>query len=231
VDFEPFADGGFIESELGKIPSGWRITKLENVVSLTSGYSYKGAELQPSNIAMATIKNFERNGGFKTEGFKEIVITGKIKPTQYAERFNILVAHTDLTQSADVIANAEMLMTTGLYERIVISLDLVKVQSCLPELSNFVLVSILRSPQFKNHALGYINGTTVLHLSKRAIPEYNIALPDDISILVKANDILEPIYRRIADNIEESARLATLRDTLLPRLLSGELSVAALSVK
>jgi len=226
VDFEPFANDGFIESELGKIPIGWRVVTLADFVTLISGYSYKSTELQPSNTAMATIKNFERKGGFKTDGFKEIVVMGKIKPTQYAEQCDILVAHTDITQNADVIGNAEMLLTLGKYEKVVISLDIVKVKTNTPDLSNFILASILRSPLFKSHALGYVNGTTVLHLSKKAIPEYKIALPVDMSCLAELNGLLEPIYRKIAENMHERDNLAVLRDTLLPRLMSSELSVS-----
>ena len=75
---------------------------------------------------MATIKNFERSGGFKIEGFKEIIPSSKLKPSQYIEIFDSLVAHTDLTQNADVIGNAEMLLTKANYQNIIISMDVVK---------------------------------------------------------------------------------------------------------
>ncbi|MDR0514846.1 MAG: hypothetical protein LBG81_06775 [Coriobacteriaceae bacterium] len=216
VDFEPWG---------GVMPEDWREGTLGEAASFVSGYSYKGSEFLPSNVAMATIKNFERKGGFKIEGFKEIVITGKIKPTQYVEQYDILVAHTDLTQNADVIGNAEMLMTLSGYKRMVLSLDLVKVTPISPSLTRFLSASFLRSPDFKNHALGYVNGTIVLHLSKKALPEYILALPEDETVLEQANALIEPLYLRIAENFHENERLSELRDTLLPRLMSGELSV------
>jgi type I restriction enzyme S subunit len=231
VDFKPFMDSKFIESELGEIPEGWQVVSLSDITSLTSGYSYKSSELQPSNIAMVTIKNFERKGGFKPDGFKEIVIAGKIKTAQYAELFDILVAHTDLTQNADVVGNTEMLLTFGQYEKVIISLDLVKVKANIAGLSNFVLAAILRSPLFKRHALGYVNGTTVLHLSKKAIPEYKVALPVDMSVLTELSNLLEAIYKKIVKNMHETDILIALRDTLLPRLMSGELSVTDLDSK
>ncbi|MFR9066016.1 MAG: hypothetical protein ACLVJH_02895 [Faecalibacterium prausnitzii] len=42
-------------------------------------YSYKGSELTDSTIAMATIKNFDRKGGFKLDGYKEIIPSSKLK--------------------------------------------------------------------------------------------------------------------------------------------------------
>ena len=210
---------------LGEIPINWHVVQLTDFISVTNGYSYKGAELQPSDAVLITIKNFESKGGFKIEGFKEIVTIGKTKPAQHAKQFDILVAHTDLTQNADIIGNAEMLMTLGRYKDAIISLDLVKVESIAPDLSNFILFSILKNSLFKDHALGYVNGTTVLHLDKCAIPEYKFVMPKDMTILAELNALLEPIYRKIADNMKESFQLEIFRDALLPRLMAGELYV------
>jgi type I restriction enzyme S subunit len=107
------------------------------------------------------------------------------------------------------------------YEQIIISLGLVKITPTFPSLLNFIHVSYLSSPEFKNHAFSYVNGTTVLHLSKKALPEYEITLPNDKTIIEQANGLIEPLYRQIATNIEESAYLAALRDILLPRLVTG----------
>ncbi len=76
---------------------------------------------------MATIKNFDRKGGFKLDGYKEILPSNKLKPAQHADLFDILIAHTDLTQNAEVIGNAEMIMSKSGYSDIVFSMDLVKV--------------------------------------------------------------------------------------------------------
>ena len=89
----------------------WSETTLSEIANFIGGYSYKGEELtDSSNIAMVTIKNFGRNGGFKADGFKGITPSAKLKECHYANLFDILVAHTDLTQNADVIGNAELLL-------------------------------------------------------------------------------------------------------------------------
>jgi hypothetical protein len=70
-------------------------------------------------------------------------------------------------------------------------------------------------------------GTTVLHLSAAAIPSYVFAVP--VSHISEVySERVSPIFRKIDENTKQSRTLATLRDTLLPKLLSGELSVAAL---
>lgn len=225
VDFEPFKDGKFVDSELGMIPEGWKVISLNEILDNVSGYSYKGSELQSSNIAMATIKNFERKGGFKTEGYKEIVISKKIKETQFVNMFDVLVAHTDLTQNAEIVGNPAIVLSKGGYEKLIMSMDLTKVISKIDGITNGLLYCILSTSRFKEHALGYVNGTTVLHMSKKAVPEYTCAFPKDINQIRDLCITLDSIYKRMAVTYEENSRLSTLRDTLLPRLMSGELEV------
>ena len=225
VDFEPFKDGKFVDSELGMIPEGWKVISLNEILDNVSGYSYKGSELQSSNIAMATIKNFERKGGFKTEGYKEIVISKKIKETQFVNMFDVLVAHTDLTQNAEIVGNPAIVLSKGGYEKLIMSMDLTKVISKIDGVTNGLLYCILSTSRFKEHALGYVNGTTVLHMSKKAVPEYTCAFPKDINQIRDLCITLDSIYKRMAVTYDENSRLSTLRDTLLPRLMSGEIEV------
>ncbi|MGP1405965.1 restriction endonuclease subunit S [Filifactor alocis] len=216
-DYAPFG---------GILPDDWSKTPLSSIADFVSGYSYKGTELTESNIAMATIKNFDRKGGFKLDGYKEIVPSNKLKDTQHAELFDTLVAHTDLTQNAEVIGNAEPVMSKSGYSDIVFSMDLVKVVPKNNHISKFFIAAILQDKKFKAHCLGYVNGTTVLHLSKKALPEYQLYLPDDLSALKPLDELITALYQQISANIEEIAKLEALRDTILPKLMSGELDVS-----
>ena len=203
----------------------WGEATLSEVASFIGGYSYKGKELtDSSNIAMATIKNFERNGGFKVDGFKDITPSAKLKECHYVNMFDILVAHTDLTQNADVIGNAELLLTYGKYDSIIFSMDLVKV---LPKNNfpyRFLLAAMLKNNIFKGHSLGYVNGTTVLHLNKKALSEFEIRIPSKADA-EKMNDALVPYYKLMAKLLQENDRLIRFRDTLIPKLMSGELKI------
>ena len=203
----------------------WLDGRLSDIASFVGGYSYKGNELVDfSNIGMVTIKNYERSGGFKTDGFKDINPSPKVKSTQYAELFDILVAHTDLTQNADVIGNAELLLSFDHYKHIIFSMDLVKV---LPNKNfpyRFLLAAMLKNRIFKSHCLSYVNGTTVLHLSKKALPEYEITIPTDKEAK-RMNDILGCYYKQMAEILRENDILENLRNTILPKLMSGKLKI------
>ena len=210
VDFIPFG---------GDMPDNWKIHPLSKIANFYTGYSYKGEELRNSEIAMATIKNFDRNGGFKINGYKEIRPSDKLKDFQYAELFDTLVAHTDLTQNAEVIGNAEPILSLSKYESIIFSMDLVKVLPKENTVSKFLIAAFLQDKRFKAHCLGYVNGTTVLHLSKKALPEYYLALPDNLSVLEPLDNIISNCYKAIANLLSENMKLAEMRDLILSKMI------------
>lgn len=233
VDFEfpdengrPYKSSGgkMVDSELGEIPEGWNLKTLDSVVNIYNGYSYKGSELQESDVAMVTLKNFDRNGGFRFDGFKEI-ISDNYKDKHVVKDGDLVVAHTDLTQDAEVLGNPAIIMKNNKYRELIISMDLVKVESKNGQISTEFLYFLMADKRFKSHCKGYSNGTTVLHLSKNAIPEYQFAWPKNMSIVSEFGIHAKRTYSKIQNNISEIQNLTSLRDTLLPKLMSGELTL------
>ena len=216
--------GKMEESELGEIPEGWELHPLEDLVKVHNGYSYKGSELQESNVAMVTLKNFDRNGGFRFDGFKELV-SDRYKEKHIVDVGDLIVAHTDLTQDAEVLGNPALIMKNEKYTKLIVSMDLVKVESKHKSLNTEFLYYLMRDKRFKYHCKGYANGTTVLHLSKSAIPEYLFPFPKDMTLIEDFGAYAYSVYQKISNNIEEIQSLTQLRDTLLPKLMSGELRV------
>ncbi|MGY0336366.1 restriction endonuclease subunit S [Limosilactobacillus fermentum] len=143
----------YFEASNGDIPKNWHYKKLTDIANIDTGYSYKSSELKPNNMAMATIKNFNRVGGFNIEGFKEIRPNKVVKNEKYAKKFDILVAHTDLTQNADIIGNAEPILDISDYKNVIFSMDLVKVTSKDNLISQFLLSLILQGEALKAHCL------------------------------------------------------------------------------
>jgi type I restriction enzyme, S subunit len=203
----------------------WEEIRLGSIVEIINGVSYKSDDLNSSKTAMVTLKSFDRNGGFRMDGFKEY--TGKYKEQHILKEGDLVVAHTDITQEAEVIGNPVMVIGNPKYDILVFSMDLVKVISMDDNYSNEFLYLLMKSKEFKEHCLGYSNGSTVLHLSKKAIPEYEMKLPpnkliSDFSIKVK------PLVQKQFRNQTQIRTLTALRDTLLPKLMSGEVRLSEL---
>jgi type I restriction enzyme S subunit len=87
------------------------------------------------------------------------------------------------------------------------------------------LYSLINSQGFYDYVMSMVNGATGSH--QRFHPEeslnYNIAF--NYEYVSKYCEVMSPIIYQMLDNREESRRLAELRDTLLPRLMSGEIKV------
>ena len=207
-----------------ELPEGWRVYQMSELVETINGYSYKGIELvSESDEALVTLKSFDRNGGFQTRGFKPF--KGNPKDTQEVFIGDLVVAHTDLTQDADVLGNPAFIFDNGGFNRMYITMDLVKVVPKHKYISTSFLYYVMKENAFKGHCIGYSNGTTVLHLSKKAIPEYQICLPENFGLINKFIEISNTTTSKISLNIETIKSLTQTRDTLLPKLMSGQLRV------
>lgn len=200
----------------------WSIVELGLFVSCFNGVSYKSEDLAPSSIAMVTLKSFERDGTFRLDGFKGFI--GKYKASHVVAEGDLVVAHTDITQDAALIGNPVLVVSDPLYDKLVISMDLVKVISNHDWLSNEFLYAMMRTRDFKQHCLGYSNGSTVLHLNKQAIPSYKFLLPPNKKI-EEFTRLAKDLLCKKFENIAQIRILERLRDGLLPKLMSGDVRV------
>jgi type I restriction enzyme, S subunit len=176
-----------------------------------NGVSYKSSELNPSTKAMVSLKSFDRNGGFRIDGFKEF--TGKYKEKQVVVEGDLIVAHTDITQEAEVIGNPALVFGNPKYDTLVISMDIVKVVPKVEWISIEFLYYLMKTREFKGHCEGNANGSTVLHLSKQAIPTFEFT------------NHAKELTKKIFNNHNQIRTLTQLRDSLLPKLMSGEIRV------
>ena len=98
-----------------------------------------------------------------------------------------------------------------------------------PGVSREYLFSLFTSSAFASVYGTLVTGTTGSHQRIRPESVLGIAIAIPSPPLIRAfTDIAKPMFDRVNRNTEQSRTLATLRDTLLPKLLSGELSVPAL---
>jgi type I restriction enzyme S subunit len=212
-----------VDSEIGEIPKGWELTTLGDHTALTKGRSYKSAELMDSDTALVTLKSFLRGGGYRLDGLKPY--TGIFKPEQVVEEGDLIIALTDVTQAADVIGKPAIVRSSTSHSQLVASLDVGIVR--LKENSFFTkefCYFLMLSNRYTHHSLGYTSGTTVLHLAKDASAKFQVCAPP-IMLIENFTDLASNLMRRIFVSEKEIEVLSELRDTLLPKLISGELHI------
>lgn len=204
-------------------PLGWSLQPLEEIASFTKGRSYKSAELKPSNVALVTLKSFARGGGYRPDGLKSYV--GEYRQDQVVRDGDIVVSQTDVTQAADIIGRPAIVSDSGGFDALVASLDVVIVRPISAKRTPYeYLYQTLKQQRFTDHALSHVTGTTVLHLAKRALPSFEAIAPGT-GLAQEFEKLGAPIRRKIIANERENRTLAATRDYLLPRLMSGEVTV------
>lgn len=230
VDFEPFQDGDFVESELGMIPEGWEVRELKDVSKRINGFSYTSKDIfDESDINMITIKNFDRNGGLQNDSIKPISKNSRIKKDHYLKTNDILMACTDLTQKADIIGGVLLYFENENFDNEIFSMDLIKLVPFEKD-DTFFFYYYLKNPIFKLFAENASSGTTVLHLSKKAVDNFNIVYPIKKHI-DRFNDYVFPIIKKQRNLLTQNTKLAELRDALLPKLMAGEIDVSNIKIE
>ena len=213
--------GDMVDSSLGKVPKDWQISKLGQFLKITKGCSYRSVDLKKSDKALVTLKSINREGGFNQEGYKEYI--GSYKEEQVVKNGEIVVAQTDITQDAEVIGTPAIINSLNQYNKLIASLDL-QILRIKDRLNNGFLYFLLKTAMFHNHALSYTNGTTVLHLNKDAVPNFEFSLPNS-TVLKPFGQISNAIIEKMNRNEHEIFVLSQIRDSLLPRLMSGKIRV------
>jgi len=224
VDFEPFQDQLVYNEELDKkIPKGWEVVTIGDVVNLKKGVSYRSEDLtDKSDIGLVNLKCIVRGGGFR----KEIKpYSGEFKQDNILQIGDVVVAITDLTRNKEIIGMPARIYPVGGFKLLVASLDLVilnpKDEKCL---KRGFLYYLLLTRDYWGYVNGCADGTTVLHLNPIDILNYKFVLPpeDWQTRFTKFADI---IFELQIHNFKETEILEKIRDTLLPKLLSGEIRV------
>jgi type I restriction enzyme S subunit len=208
------------DSPLGRIPKGWKACPLAELIEVVKGRSYRSEQLAEAKTALVTLKSFLRGGGYRIDGLKPF--TGKYNPNQRVRPGDLVVAFTDVTQTADVIGKPALVQSDDRFENLVASLDVGIVRPKSKHVSIPFLYCLFLTAEFQAHAYSHATGTTVLHLGSMAIPSFVSVVPS-VEIAENFAERAGPIFRLIDENVKQSRTIATLRDALLPKLLSGKL--------
>ena len=193
VDFEPFKNGKFVDSELGMIPEGWKVGTLGELCNFK-----RGKNLLTKNAI--------------DEGVP--VVAGGLEPSCYHNVANTGAPVITVSGSG---ANAGFMR---MYHVPVWASDCSFIDiSC--ENFYFVYCFLKVNSKLLKHAQ---TGAVQPHVKPSDIHDFELVVPDKESIF-DFQDKVKPFFDKIAAIQKENSRLSTLRDTLLPRLMSGELEV------
>lgn len=214
VDFEPFKDGKFVDSELGMIPEGWKVGRLDEIADVVGGSTPSKAKPEyytQKGIAWLTPKDLSNHPAVYTsrgeiditeEGYNststKLMPKGTILFTSRAPIGYISIAQNDICTNQGF---------KSLVPR--------KAGTCF-------LYCFLKyvTPEIEKKS----TGSTFKEASGALMKSLQVIMPEQ-KVFEEFEEIVSPLFARIESLEKENSRLSLLRDTLLPRLMSGELEV------
>jgi type I restriction enzyme S subunit len=214
----------FGESELGQIPSGWKVAKLGDVLDVDKGVSYKGDFLSDSEgLPMVNLGCFAGGGAFRQEKMK--FYAGEHRERHVAQAGDLLIANTDMTQNRIILGAPIIIPPWKGKEKFLFSHHTyaVRFKQRKNTLKWHVYFTLLK-PSFRQIAAGHATGTTVLALPKDGITDYQAVIPPP-ELLREFSEQAEELYLRCQKTDELNDLLVRLRDSLLPKLISGEIRI------
>lgn len=196
----------FEDSELGPIPKGWRVCPLDSIADYLNGLALQkyppesDAEFLPV-IKIAQLRAGHTNGADRA--------SARLKPEYIVEDGDVLFSWS---------GSLEVEVWCG--GRGALNQHLFKVTSTEVPKWFYYFATRLHLPSFRDTAAH--KATTMGHIQRRHLTEAKIALPPP-DVMEALSAVAAPLFERRIDNALQTRTLTKLRDTLLPRLISGKL--------
>lgn len=214
VDFAPFKDGKFVDSELGMIPEGWKVGTIGDIVEFQNGFTFSS-------------KDFSENGEYKIITIKSVqdgclVTEGSSKVTEYPTKMpaycklqsgDILLSLTGNVGRCCLVTETNLLLNQRVAK--------IKAKECY---DNSFSYALFRLKETKELLISISRGTAQANLSPVEASKLPMVIPSE-DARKSFSTISDSIMNKIISIHIENSRLSSLRDTLLPRLMSGELEV------
>ena len=215
VDFEPFKDGKFVDSELGMIPEGWKVGRADDFYQINIGKTpprkeHKWFSTNPADKIWVSIANMGNSGIFISDSSEYLTKEAVDRHNIIMVPRNTILLSFKLTVGRVAIADKE-LTTNEAIARFILSDD------------KYMEYLYLYLKKYDYNSLGSTSSIATA-VNSKTIKGMQMLQPSD-NVIDAFHIQVNPIFEKIRSLTKENSRLSLLRDTLLPRLMSGELEV------
>ena len=205
VDFEPFKDGRFVDSELGLIPDGWRVGSIYDICDVYYGAPFNSAlfNTEKKGLPLIRIRDLAKQ--------EAGVFTEEIHPKGQLTKKGDLLVGMDGEFSIYIWGG----ISSWINQRI-------SRFTPKPGICHCFLIESLR-PQLKVVESSEV-ATTVIHIGKNDYDKFLSIIPP-LEVLESFYLLSEPLYLQYVENLSGNQELTESRNALLPRLMSGTLKL------
>lgn len=217
VDFGPFQDGEFVDSELGEIPKGWEVLSFSDVTSKITDGAHHSPKSVTDGKPMASVKDMN-NWGFNISSCRQIDNSDYQKLVKQGCRplkDDILIAkdgsylkHAFVVENdlnIVLLSSIALLRPNGLLHHHLINLN-------------------LKLDSVKKRMETIVSGAAIQRIVLKEFRKFSIIVPP-LEVQATALESIDDLIKKCWSNNIENDTLTNLRDTLLPKLISGEVRV------
>lgn len=216
-----------VDSELGEIPEGWELQTIEELAERVAmgpfGSSIKVSTFVPEGIPVISGQHLrdtlldDSEFNFVTEEHAEQLKRSNV------QRGDVIFTH------AGSIGQVAYVPETSRYDRYIISQRQFYMRCDQKKMSPLFIVSYFKTPEGQHRLLANTSSTGVPSISQPVsyLRQLKIVVPF-LDLLNIFDSSARSIYRAVAHNKNQSRTLADLRDTLLPKLISGEIRISGI---
>ena len=224
VDFEPFKDGKFVDSELGMIPEGWKVSQIADIPHiLETGKRPKGGAVEKGipSVGAEHVKGMCAYDYSKTKyincEFAAKLKTGKINGYE-------LMVYKDGGKPGYFIPNFSIFGEGYPFENCYLNEHVFKLDFNGNKGFNIFCYFFFKTEQIMSYFNAQGAKAAIPGINKKDVENIYILSPENESV-IKFGEFAYPLFKQMLKNAIENSRLSLLRDTLLPRLMSGEIEV------
>ena len=219
VDFEPFKDGKFVDSELGMIPEGWRVGTIGDYCKIRSGFAFKSSWWTERGVKIVKIKNISSSGILNMDDCSYVSKENVSKAKEFSLKSgDILIAMTGATIG-------KFCLVPALKEEIYVNQRVGKFFLGENPIMKIPFIhGLLKCENIISQIMNKGQGSAQPNISGNDIETIPIIYPPE-DIILKYNELVSPYFSMIIENISACDFISQLRDTLLPRLMSGKLEI------
>lgn len=217
----------------GTIPADWEQGTLQDIADFSNGYAFKSKELldAPESDCYQVFKqgHINRGGGFNSSGTKSWYPISKCTNlSKYVlHKGDVLMAMTDMKDNVAILGNTALMTLDNQY---IVNQRVGLLRSNGYKGTSYAYIYLLtNSFDFLKDLRSRANSGVQVNLSSNEIKNSPVLIASN-AVNEEFNALTEPLLIMIMANDIENQRLATLRDTLLPKLISGELDVSSLDL-
>jgi type I restriction enzyme S subunit len=208
-----------VDSELGEIPEGWDVGNIGSIVNAKGGYAFKGNSFVEEGNPVVKIKNITGDGRVDLKS----TVCIDDEQAKKAERFKLSDGDLLMAMTGATVGKIGFVVTEG--KSIYLNQRVAKFESEKfgKQISWFLYCCLQRDSIFDS-VVGAAYGSAQPNISSSVIESIEFVVPHH-DLIFNFCEFAESLFNKWISNINENSLLEESRDSLLPKLLSGELAM------